>query len=156
MPHVACLSLLLLAAVGRSAPPDPAVAVGALLDRFHAAASRADEEAYFACLADDAVFLGTDATERWTVGEFREYAHERFAAGRGWTYVPQERHVRVSGRVAWFDEVLRNEKYGHCRGTGACVRGRNGWRVAHYSLTFLVPNEAAAAVREAITGLPKP
>lgn len=150
-------SLLVLAALAAVAPAgSPESAVAALLDTFHASAARADEAAYFGCFAPDGVFLGTDATERWTVPAFREYAHPHFAAGKGWTYVPQARHVQIdrSGRVAWFDEVLRNEKYGACRGTGVAVKTRDGWRIAQYSLTFLVPNEAAGAVVEAIRATP--
>lgn len=166
MVHVPLLLsvMLVLAPPATSSSPSPSPApaeVAALLDRFHAAASRADEAAYFACFAPDGVFLGTDATERWTVEEFRAYAREPFSKGKGWTYVPEERHVRVSadGRVAWFDERLRNEKYGACRGTGVAIRpdaaDATGWRIAHYSLTFLVPNEKAEAV-VAITRDPAP
>ena len=148
------LVLALLATLKPASSPDAAVA--ALLDTLHASAARADEAAYFACFAQEGVFLGTDATERWTVPAFREYAHPLFAQGKGWTYVPQVRHVDVDrgGRVAWFDEVLRNEKYGACRGTGVAVRTRDGWRIAQYSLTFLVPNDAAGAVVETIRATP--
>jgi len=143
--------------VAPSAPPgwlaeDPVEAVGRLLDGFHAAAARADEAAYFDSFAPGAVFLGTDPSERWTVASFRRYAHARFAAGQGWTYVPEERHVQVDDdrRVAWFDELLRNDKYGRCRGTGVAVRRDGRWLVAQYSLTFTVPNDAAADVVGAI------
>lgn len=150
-------SLLAVLTLSGVAPPsDGRAAVAALLDSFHAAAARADEAAYFGCFAEGGVFLGTDAKERWTLTEFRAHAHPHFAAGKGWTYVPQERHVELGkgGRVAWFDEVLRNEKYGLCRGSGVATKGRDGWRVAHYSLTFLVPNESAAAVVEAMRAPP--
>ena len=129
-------------------------AVSSVLDDFHAAASAADEERYFAHFTPDAVFLGTDATERWTVPQFREYAHPHFKEGRGWTYVATERHVMFSpdGALAWFDEKLRNEKYGVTRGTGVLRRTGEGWKIAHYSLTFLVPNEKSQAVVTAIQG----
>jgi len=130
--------------------------VSSVLDAFHSAAAAADEERYFAQLAPDAVFLGTDATERWTVQQFREYVHPHFSAGRGWSYEAVERHVMLSAdeTLAWFDENLRNAKYGVVRGTGVLRRGEAGWRIAHYSLTFLVPNEAAAAVVAVIRGAP--
>ena len=51
------------------------------LDALHVAASKADGERYFALFAPDAVFLGTDATERWTLEEFKNYAGERFKTG---------------------------------------------------------------------------
>jgi len=140
------LPVLLVAAC--SAAPRQANDVTAVLDDFHDAAAKADEARYFAHFAPEGVFLGTDATERWTVEAFREYAEPHFSAGRGWTYNAVARHVMLSadGRFAWFDEKLKNEKYGLTRGTGVLRLTDEGWKIAHYSLTFLVPNDAAQAV----------
>ncbi|MEL7472142.1 MAG: nuclear transport factor 2 family protein [Planctomycetota bacterium] len=128
-----------------------------LVDAWHRAAATGDFDAYFGRMTEDAVFLGTDATERWVGVEFRDFARPYFdgptAYGDGaWTYEPLERFVSVSNRgdVAWFDELLRNEKYGVCRGTGVLVRGRVGWKIAHYSLSFMVPNEVAGDVVDVI------
>ncbi len=136
-----------------------AAAVAAVLDELHAAASAADFERYFAVYADDAVFLGTDATERWPIDDFKEYARARFSEGRGWTYVVKERHVSLSedGTTAWFDERLDNEHLGDTRGSGVLVRRDGAWKVAQYNLTIPIPNELAdevvARVRE-ITARP--
>jgi ketosteroid isomerase-like protein len=121
-------------------------AIDKLLDAFHDAASEADGAFYFSLFAEDAVFIGTDAAERWTVDEFRAFAEPYFSEGRGWTYARTERHVYVSidGNTAWFDEMLWNEKYGTCRGTGVLVLNEDGWRIAQYSLTFPIPNELSA------------
>jgi len=118
----------------------------AAIDALHAAASRADADAYFAIFAPDAIFLGTDATERWTVEQFRAWAAPYFSRGQGWTYVLTERHVFLSaaGDVAWFDERLHNDKYGEVRGSGVLVDGPHGWRIAQYNLAMPVPNELAA------------
>ena len=126
--------------------------VEAVLDDFHAAAAASDEARYFDHFSAEGVFLGTDATERWTVSAFRAYAHTHFAAGKGWTYTPVERHVGLdaTGRVAWFDERLSHAKYGQLRGSGVLVFERARWRVAQYNLTFLVPNETAPEVVELI------
>lgn len=115
------------------------------LNNFHRAASQADSLAYFGAFTADGVFLGTDATERWTVEEFRGYARASFSRGRGWTYVPTERWVTVSadGNTAWFDERLVNANYGETRGSGALVREAGVWKVAQYNLTIPVPNELA-------------
>ena len=123
------------------------------MDDLHLAASEADEERYFGHFAPHGVFLGTDATERWSVEEFRAYARPHFSAGKGWTYRATERHLRVSpdGKTAWFDERLHNEKYGEVRGSGVLVwDGR--WRVAQYNLSFPIPNELAGKVIELIKG----
>ena len=93
-------------------------------------------------------FLGTDASERWSVAEFRDYARARFAGGQGWTYRVLERNIErhPNGQVYWFDEVLLNAALGRCRGTGVIVREDGRWKVAHYSLSLLVPNDIADRV----------
>jgi ketosteroid isomerase-like protein len=128
--------------------------VAGVLDDFHAAASDADEERYLGHMAPDGTFLGTDATERWTVEEFRAFVRPYFSKGRGWTYVATERHVMLAAdrTLAWFDETLDNEKYGKLRGTGVLRKTDGQWKIVHYSMTFLVPNEIAPAVVDVIRG----
>lgn len=122
------------------------------LDSFHAAAADADEAAYFAHFAPNGVFLGTDPTERWTLEEFRAWARPHFESGRGWAYHAIERHIDIApdGSVGWFDEVVRNAKYGDLRGTGVVLLIDDDWKIAQYNLTFLIPNESAADVLELI------
>jgi len=124
----------------------------ATLDDFHAAAAAADSPRYFDHFATDGVFLGTDATERWTVDAFRAYAKPHFDAGRGWTYRAKERHVDVdAGRAyAWFDEVLENEKLGFCRGSGVLRREHGAWKIVQYNLTLVIPNALAVGVADEI------
>ncbi len=116
--------------------------MSAVLDDFHAAAAEADSARYFGHFAENAIFLGTDITERWTVEEFRGYAQRPFAEGRGWTYVPRQRHIYISAdsTTAWFDEILANESFGDTRGTGVLIRTDDSWKVAQYHLTLPVPN----------------
>ena len=158
-----CLSIALSLLAACRSLPDPTgaeasptderrAAVEHVLDAFHQAASDANGERYFELMTEDAVFLGTDATERWTRDAFRDYAMPYFEAGRGWTYRTLERHVHLApaGDSAWFDERLWNDKYGECRGTGVLLRRETGWKVAQYNLTFPVPNEIAGEVVEQI------
>jgi hypothetical protein len=154
---VVCLGLA-LASGCRAQPVDLAAGadVAVTLDRLHRAAAEADEAAYFGLFDPEAVFIGTDPTERWTLAEFRAWARPYFASGQGWTYEPRERHVQLSpdARVAWFDERLVHTTYGECRGTGVAVRGDGGWRIAQYSLSLPVPNALAADLVERIRQLP--
>jgi phosphohistidine phosphatase SixA/ketosteroid isomerase-like protein len=124
---------------------DAAAAIARTLDAFHEAAARADGERYFALLTSDAVFLGTDATERWTKPEFEAFARSYFEKGRGWSYRSTVRRVVVdaSGRHATFDELLENEHYGTCRGSGCLRREGEGWRIALYDLSIPMPNDLA-------------
>jgi hypothetical protein len=144
-----------------SAVPPDTREVEATLDRFHRAASNSDGAAYFALFAPEAVFIGTDATERWTVDQFKAYAMPYFAKGRGWTYVPRVRHVQFSpkGDVAWFDEILDNKALGVCRGSGVLRKAGGTWLICQYHLTIPVPNalagEVVKLIREA-AGSPAP
>lgn len=120
------------------------------LDAMHAAASKADGEAYFATFTTDGRFIGTDATERWTLPEFRAYAMPYFSQGKGWTYRPVTRTVTIAAIdcrcVAWFDEVLDNDTYGTTRGSGVLRLTDDGWKIEQYVLSFAVPNDKARAV----------
>jgi ketosteroid isomerase-like protein len=129
--------------------------IAAVLDDWHDAAARSDEARYFGHLTDDAIFLGTDATERWDVAQFRAYAHRPFSEGRGWVMRSVRRAIRVEGALAWFDEDLETVNLGPARGSGVLVQGADGvWRIAHYNLTITVPNERFDAVR-ALLGAPE-
>lgn len=121
-------------------------AIHSQLDRLHQMASQADFDAYFALYSPDAVFIGTDAGERWTIDKFKAYAEPHFSAGRGWTYRTIERHIMGEGTVRWFDELLWNEKLGPCRGSGVIVKAENEWLVSHYVLSLAVPNQIAGEV----------
>jgi ketosteroid isomerase-like protein len=160
MPQLAAAAVLLL--LSTASPSSETAAVSTVLDAFHSAASRADEEAYFALLAPNAVFLGTDATERWDKAAFRAFAHPYFSKGTGWTFTPRDRHVDFSrdGRVAWFDELLDSANYGECRGSGVLEKVDGGWKIVQYHLTIPMPNDLAkelvARIREAQKAPAKP
>ena len=130
----------------------PTKDVETVLNQLHAAAAKADGKTYFSLFAPEAVFLGTDATERWPLEEFRTYAMKRFATGTGWTYSVTTRHVDFSpsSDVAWFDELLDNKKYGTCRGTGVLRRVDGHWKISQYHLTIPIPNDLTPSVAKMI------
>lgn len=163
----ALLALGALAGCARAAPPpacpepvvavvadDPpptaedAAAIAGLLDDWHQAASVGDVERYFGYFTADAVFLGTDATERWTVDEFRQYASPHFEDGHGWTMRPTRREIVVQEGHAYFDEDLTSEGLGPVRGSGVLRRTPEGWAIAHYVLSFTVPNERVGELKD--------
>jgi ketosteroid isomerase-like protein/plastocyanin len=136
---------------------DSKTAIGEVLDDWHAAAAAADEARYFAHLTEDAVFLGTDATERWNKAAFRQYAHPHFAKGKAWSFSAVRRAITVSadGRLAWFDEDLDTPNLGPARGSGVLRKENGVWRIAHYNLAITVPNDQFDAVKRALgTGQP--
>jgi ketosteroid isomerase-like protein len=159
------LSVLAPSLPAETAPSTPRLsetaAISRALDAFHAAAAHADEKAYFALLAPNAVFLGTDATERWDKAAFQAFAHPYFSKGKGWTFTPRNRHVDLSRdrRVAWFDELLDSATYGECRGSGVLEKLDGGWKITQYHLTIPMPNNLAkdlvARIREGKTAPPR-
>jgi ketosteroid isomerase-like protein len=119
--------------------------VSAVLDALHLKASEGDFDGYFSLYADNAVFLGTDSSERWPLDIFKDYTRGRFATGTAWTYHMLERNIDFSpdGNVAWFDESLTNENLGLTRGTGVLIKSGDKWLISQYNLTIPVPNELA-------------
>jgi ketosteroid isomerase-like protein len=136
------IALLTTAAVPYAFAQPQAAGVDAVLNDLHDAAAKGDFNRYFSHFTDDAVFLGTDASERWTTSEFRVYAKPRFERG-GWAYTPVKRNVFVSkdGQVAWFDETVASKKYGNMRGTGVLVKAGTTWKLAQYNLLKPIPND---------------
>lgn len=122
------------------------------LNQFHHYAAKAKGREYFALMADDMVYLGTDANERWSKEDFKRYAMPYFKQGRGWTYRSRQRHIYFNQNrdTAWFDELLHNEKYGLVRGSGVLVLGPQGWKFKQYNLAFPIPNALAGEFTQRI------
>ena len=113
-------------------------AINRVLDGYHAAAAAGDWETYFDLMSEDGVFIGTDASERWTKPQFRQYS----SGSNGWVYTPQRRNINLTpdGASAWFDEALLSQSFGTSRGTGVLIRTANGWKISQYHLTLPIPN----------------
>lgn len=156
MSTVTLLCLTLLAATPETKTPakpaTPTAAVNAVLDDWHKAASQADEARYFGYFTPDAVYLGTDATERWTRDEFRAWAKPYFAKGQAWSFTAVSRHVSFSkdGAVAWFDEALSTTNMGPARGSGVLVKSGGTWKIAQYNLSVPIPNDLLPDFKERI------
>lgn len=123
--------------------------VNAMLDDWHNAAAEADFNRYFNHFhSDSAIFMGTDATERWTIAEFRPWSKPYFDRGKAWSFTPVERHVYFSdnGKTSWFDESLDTPNLGPARGTGVLIKEDTAWKIAHYNLSIPIPNAIADTV----------
>ena len=137
------LAICLLAfARSQASAQTPAQQIAAVLDDWHQAASVADEARYFGHFAPNGVFMGTDATERWTVTEFREWAKARFKQKSAWSFTARNRHIEfsVDRKTAWFDEMLNTPNLGVCRGSGVVVLLGGKWKIAQYNLSVPIPN----------------
>jgi ketosteroid isomerase-like protein len=119
--------------------------IAQVIDGMHAAASRADLAAFLRAYTGDGVFMGTDDWERWSRPDTLDaYVTDRFKDGTGWQYTSVQRHIKIAAeqKIAWFDEITVSPKWGRFRGTGVMHKIQGQWKIAHYSLSFLVPNEA--------------
>jgi ketosteroid isomerase-like protein len=116
--------------------------IGAMLDSFNRAAAKADYKAYFNFYTADAIFTGTDASERWDKAAFMAWAKPIFDKGSAWDFTALDRHIYFdsAGNLAWFDELL-NTQMKICRGSGIVVKQDNEWKVKQYILSLIVPNE---------------
>lgn len=121
-----------------------------MLDDWYDAAARGDGPRYFSLFTDDAIFMGTDPQERWTLPRFRALFAPRFDGRNAWTYKAMERYVLFSadGQSAWFDEKLISPKYGQLRGTGVVVHPQDKWLIKRYSLTFVIPNPGVQKIMD--------
>ncbi len=118
--------------------------VDEVMDAWHKAAADANFEKYFDYFeSDSSIFMGTDATERWTVAVFKPWSKPFFDRGKAWNFTAVKRYVFFSedGKTAWFDEELDTPNLGPSRGTGVLNKTENGWKIAHYNLTVPIPNE---------------
>lgn len=127
-------------------------AIHQLLDQWHQAAATADAGAFFGKMTPDAVYLGTDASERWLRDELRKWAAFAFEREAAWAFHPYDRQLYFSadGQTAWFEEMLDTENMGTCRGSGVLTLTEEGWKIRHYDLAVMVPNEKMADFRQLI------
>ncbi len=119
------------------------------IDAWHLAAADANFEAYFNLLTDDAVFIGTDATEVWNKQAFMEFSKPYFDKGKAWNFTSIQRnvHLDATGVFAWFDELLATWMK-LCRGSGVLKKVDGKWKIAHYVLSIAIPNDDVQAVIE--------
>jgi len=122
--------------------------INKLLNSFHQHAANAEAKPYFDLLSQESIFLGTDASERWTKEEFKAYVVPYFSKGQGWLYTPTQRNISLleTEQVAFFDELLDSETYGICRGSGVLIKTLQGWKISQYNLSIPMPNGVAKAL----------
>jgi ketosteroid isomerase-like protein len=132
---------------GINAQNDSKAEINKTLDGWHKAAAEANYNNYFDALTDDAVFIGTDASENWTKAAFQAYAKPHFDKGKAWSFTAIERHIYFNNdkTIAWFDELLDTQMK-ICRGSGVLVLLDGKWKIKHYVLSMTIPNDTTDEV----------
>lgn len=126
---------------------NPKEQINAALENWHKAAATANFEDYFGLMTEDAVFIGTDASENWQNKEFREFSKPYFDKGKAWNFTTLERNIytQQENKLAWFDELLSTQM-GICRGSGIMEKVDGDWKVKHYVLSIAIPNDNVTEV----------
>ncbi|MGV9002409.1 nuclear transport factor 2 family protein [Flavobacterium sp.] len=141
--------LLILSACGskKSVPLTEEQTINNFLNDWHKAAATANFNNYFDAMADDAIYMGTDATEYWNKTQFEAYAKPNFDKGKGWVFTTLERNLQYSDdkKTVWFNELLDTQMK-ICRGAGVLVKTDNGYKIKQYVLSMTVPNSNAEAI----------
>jgi hypothetical protein len=117
--------------------------INLVLNNWHKAAAEANFNNYFNAMTDDAIFIGTDATENWNKPAFIQFAKPYFDKGKAWNFSALERNIYFSSdkKTAWFDELL-NTQMKICRGSGVLVLDEKGnWKIKQYVLSMTIPND---------------
>ena len=116
--------------------------VNSAMNKWHMAASDADQNKFFGFMDESCIYLGTDPSERWTKESFIEFAKPYFDKGKAWSFNTNWRNVYFdeSYEMAWFEESL-DTHMGECRGSGVLVRTDNGWKLKHYNLSVTIAND---------------
>ncbi|MFN3837552.1 MAG: nuclear transport factor 2 family protein [Brevundimonas sp.] len=130
--------------------PNAEAQVAQVLDRLNQASSTADETTYFSLFTPDARYVGTDATEHWTMAQFRAFAEPWFKRNSAWSFPATSRTITIAPIdcrcIAWFEERLNSAAYGETRGSGVMRLTDDGWKIEQYVLSLPVPNDKADAV----------
>lgn len=116
--------------------------INLVLDNWHKAAAEANFANYFDVIAEDGIFIGTDASENWNKEQFIAFSKPYFDKGKAWSFKAIERNIYFSndGQLIWFDELLKTQMK-LCRGSGVLIKTNTGWKIKHYVLSMTIPNE---------------
>jgi hypothetical protein len=128
--------------------------INKVINEWHKAAAEANFDNYFSFMTEDAVFIGTDASENWNRKNFEAYSKPHFDKGKAWTFQTLERNIYIdkNNKIAWFDELL-DTSFKICRGSGVLEKVNGKWKIKHYVLSMTIPNEKSdevVAVKDSI------
>ena len=97
------------------------------------------------------VYVGTDASEKWTKDEFSTFCKPYFDQNKTWDFKSIDRTINISAdqNSAWFYEILQTHM-GTCRGSGILELKNKQWKLRQYVLSLAIPNEKMSEVKQLI------
>ena len=123
-------------------------AIQTVLINWHKNAAEANFDAYFNAMSNKSIFIGTDASENWSIEAFKNFSKPHFDKGKAWSFTAIDRNIYIDteGNIAWFDELL-DTWMGICRGSGVLKKTDNYWKIEHYVLSLTTPNDNIEVVK---------
>lgn len=118
------------------------IQVDSMINQWHRAASTGDGPSFFGRMTHDAIYLGTDASERWTRTSMEADLGKYFNGKRAWHFIPYDRTYFSldNSQDVFFDEYLKTWM-GTCRGAGLITKENGMWKIKYYQLSVAVPND---------------
>ena len=116
--------------------------IDSLINEWHHAAAIADEKTFFGFMTEEAIYIGTDTSERWQRDELAKWSQKYFDRNSAWDFKPISRNITFGPgkNIAWFDELL-DTWMGVCRSTGIVELVEDRWKLVHYQLSLTLPND---------------
>jgi hypothetical protein len=122
-----------------------------LISNWHQDASNANLGGYMRLMDSSFVYVGTDASEKWTKDEFSTFCKPYFDQNKTWDFKSIDRTINISAdqNSAWFYEILQTHM-GTCRGSGILELKNKQWKLRQYVLSLAIPNEKMSEVKKLI------
>ena len=122
-----------------------------LINQWHQNAANSNLEAYIDFMDSTCIYVGTDATEKWTKDEFEIFCKPYFDKKKTWDFKSIDRTLTLDQNqsTAWFYEILQTHM-GTCRGSGVLKYKNQQWKLQQYILSLAIPNEDMNEVKKVI------
>lgn len=123
--------------------------INQLISNWHQNASNANLDEYMNLMDSSSIYVGTDATEKWSKKEFAKFCKPYFDKKKTWDFKTLDRTVSIDHNTAWFYEILETHM-GTCRGSGILKLYNQQWKLKQYVLSLAIPNEDMNKVKQVI------
>ena len=122
-----------------------------LISNWHQSAANANLDEYMNLMDSSFIYVGTDATEKWSKKEFAIFCKPYFDKKKTWDFKSLDRTINISSNqnTAWFYEILETHM-GTCRGSGILKLYNQQWKLKQYVLSLAIPNEDMNKVKQVI------
>ena len=122
-----------------------------LISNWHQSAANANLDEYMNLMDSSFIYVGTDATEKWSKKEFALFCKPYFDKKKTWDFKSLDRTINISSNqnTAWFYEILETHM-GTCRGSGILKLYNQQWKLKQYVLSLAIPNEDMNKVKQVI------